>query len=219
MDDQASLEHLIKLYEHERQIAAYELHDGLAQFVAGALMHLETSSQLFVTDPQRAAVEFELGVNLLREAAQESRRLIDGLRPPVLDERGIGGAVEQLVTDARQAGLDVEFDNRTQLTRLASPLETALFRVVQEALTNVRRHSGTPKARVELTQIDGRVRATIQDWGTGFDPDHVEGRRVGLQGIHERARLLGGQATIDSQPGAGTTIVVELPLIERDDSE
>ncbi|MGD0519349.1 MAG: ATP-binding protein, partial [Thermoguttaceae bacterium] len=86
-------------------------------------------------------------------------------------------------------------------------------------LTNASRHSQSPKIRVELSQLENRVRLTVQDWGVGFDPHEVKGERFGLRGIRERVRLLGGAAEINSAPDKGTTIIVELPLVEGDIDE
>jgi signal transduction histidine kinase len=83
---------------------------------------------------------------------------------------------------------------------------------VQEGVTNARRHSGSERVRVALVQRGDQVRITVQDWGDGFDPEQARGRGFGLEGIQERARLLGGHASIESTPGEGTVITVELPL-------
>ncbi len=150
----------------------------------------------------------------------EARRLIGGLRPPILDESGIVAAIEYLCSERRQSGQSqIEFVVRVQFHRLAAPLEVALFRIVQECLTNACRHSQSPKIRVELSQLENRVRLTVQDWGVGFDPQEVKGERFGLRGIRERVRLLGGAADINSSPGKGTIITVELPLLEGDIDE
>ena len=98
--------------------------------------------------------------------------------------------------------------------RLASPLESAVFRIVQESLTNARCHSQSAKIRIELVQEDDRIRIDVRDWGIGFNPEKVEEGRFGLRGIRERVRLLGGQVTIRTAPHKGTHVRVELPLID-----
>jgi signal transduction histidine kinase len=89
-----------------------------------------------------------------------------------------------------------------------------VFRIVQEAVTNVRRHSGSERAEVRLNQVADRLEIVVQDWGAGFDPAQVEKDRLGLKGIRQRVRLLGGRAEVDSRPGKGTRLVVELPLAD-----
>lgn len=159
-------------------------------------------------------------LRLIRESVAEARRLIGGLRPPILDESGIVAAIEYLCAERGQSGQSqIEFVPRVQFSRLAAPMEVALFRIVQECLNNASRHSQSPKIRVELSQLENRVRLTVQDWGLGFNPQEVKGERFGLRGIRERVRLLGGTADINSAPGKGTIISVELPLVEGDIEE
>jgi signal transduction histidine kinase len=94
-------------------------------------------------------------------------------------------------------------------------LESAIFRIAQESLTNACRYSQSKKIEIELKQSDSSVQLRVQDWGAGFDPQHIRGQHFGLRGIRERARLLGGSAEIFSAPNAGTTVTVQLPLVER----
>jgi signal transduction histidine kinase len=95
-------------------------------------------------------------------------------------------------------------------------LENAAYRIVQESLANACRHSKSNRVRVSLLQRGDRVRIEIRDWGAGFDPQTVQANRFGLEGIRQRARLLGGKCSIRSAPGKGTRITVELPVVERD---
>jgi signal transduction histidine kinase len=151
---------------------------------------------------------------MLRRSIDESRRLISGLRPPILDEAGILAAVDYLVCEYRErSGIDIMFKHDFQAVRLAAPLESAVFRIVQESLTNACRHSKSDFIRVELHELGHRVQIVIFDEGVGFDPSLVSDDRFGLRSIRERARLLGGTAEIESTPGEGCTIRVELPLV------
>lgn len=108
---------------------------------------------------------------------------------------------------------EIEFVRNVQFDRLSPPLETALFRITQEALNNACRHSRSKKVCVTLAEQDGHVRVEVQDWGAGFDPGLVTKNSFGLRGIRERARVLAGQAIVDTAPGKGTRIIVELPLL------
>src|SRR5690606_19827377 len=143
------------------------------------LMHLEAvRAQGERYDSQRLADELDRTARLLRESVSEARRIISGLRPPVLDELGIVAAIEYLVNEACDA-VDVTFTSDTQFERFAAPLENAIFRIVQEALNNVVRHSKAQKARVELAQLPNCLRLTVQDWGVGFDPQETVSDRFG----------------------------------------
>jgi PAS domain S-box-containing protein len=219
--EQRFLRHLIDLQERDRRLMAYEIHDGLAQQLTGALLKLqslETISKMRDLPAARSILDDVL--HLIHECVAEARRLIGGLRPPILDESGIVAAIEYLCSERRQSGQSqIEFVPRVQFSRLAGPLEVALFRIVQECLTNACRHSRSLKIRVELDQLENRVRLAVQDWGVGFNPHEVKGDRFGLRGIRERVRLLGGSADINSAPGKGAIITVELPLAEEDIDE
>jgi signal transduction histidine kinase len=144
----------------------------------------------------------------------ETRRLIGGLRPPVLDESGVVAAIENLVYEAREpGGPKIEFASDVQFDRLEPTLENAVFRIVQECLTNACRYSKSERIVVCLGQKNGHLCIEVRDWGAGFDPRAVRGPHYGLRGIRERARLLGGRAVIRSAPGKGTRVLVELPLV------
>jgi PAS domain S-box-containing protein len=212
--EQEFLRRLLDLQERDRQLVAYEIHDGMVQEMTGALMHLEAFRH--APDRHIRDQEFERGSRLLREAVNEARRLISGLRPPVIDDLGVVAAVEYLINEARPDLPNIEYLHRTTFDRLVPPLESAIFRIVQEALSNVRKHSGSRRARVELIETDGTLKLSIRDWGCGFDPADVSRERFGLQGIRQRARLLGTTATIESSPGQGTLIAVDLPLIRAE---
>ena len=225
--EQDLIRHLLELAERDREVVAFEIHDGFAQQLAGAKMQFEASSRLQASNPEQARRAFDKGLQLLREAIQESRRLVSGLRPPVLDAFGVVPAIEHLILqDRRPEGPEIEFavDVRGpavegQFKRLARPLENAVFRIVQESLTSALKHSRSPKIRVHLADDGQRVYLTVRDWGVGFDPDQVAEGHFGLRGIRERARLLDGRATIESTPGGGTTIRVELPLVPQETGE
>ena len=193
---------------------AFEIHDGFSQQLTGALLNFEAAAAACRQCCPTAIDTFDNGIRLLRESIAESRRLVRGLRPPVLDEYGIVPAIEHLIEDHLAAGgANVEFVSGVTTQRLAHPLESAMFRMVQETLNNIRRHSQSSRTRIELTQKGAAVRLEVRDWGVGFDPAKVGADHFGLRGIRERARLLGGRAEIESSPGKGTRVCVELPMI------
>jgi signal transduction histidine kinase len=205
------------MYERDRQLVAYEIHDGFTQPLAGALMQLEGGLQLAKSrHPDTALEGCDGAVTLLRESINEARRLMGGLRPAVLEEFGVVAAIENLVGEQRRrTGAAIEVTAEVDFDRLEDPLELAIFRIVQEALANAVNHSGSDRIRVALVQQGDRLRIEAQDEGTGFDPARVEPSCFGLEGIRVRARLFGGNATIQSSPGQGAHLVVELPLVER----
>jgi PAS domain S-box-containing protein len=205
------LTRLLEIQERERQLVSYEIHDGLTQYLASALMHLQAYDHGRQRGPE-ARKDFDQGIRLLTAAAVEARRLIAGLRPPALDELGIVDAVESLVTDAREAVPAVTFVHSLPGRRLPPQLETVVFRIVQEALTNVGKHAAARTVGVTLERIDDRMLVRVVDDGRGFDPTAVPEDRFGLEGIRQRCRLLGGESRITSVPGAGTTIEATLPI-------
>jgi PAS domain S-box-containing protein len=215
-EKQRLLQQALEVYEQHRQLAAYEIHDGLVQPLAAALMNVDAS--LRHLDAQRldaARDGLARTRQLMQDTISQARRLMNGLRPPVLDESGILPAIDHLVYEHQSAGIiAVQYTPNVQFTRLAPPLETALFRIIQEGLANAERHSQSGTVRLALIQQGDRIRVEVEDWGVGFDPARVEQGRFGLKGVRERAQLFGGSATIHSAPGQGTRITVELPLVE-----
>jgi PAS domain S-box-containing protein len=210
--ERAVLRRLLEIQERERQLVSYEIHDGLAQYLAGALMHLE--AYLHARADAADSPELEKGTRLLRAAAEESRRLISGLRPPALDELGIVDAIESLVTEARTEIPAIAFAHSLPGERLPAALETTIFRIVQESLSNARKHAAARVARVTIDRVGDKVKVMIRDEGRGFDPTSVPDDRFGLEGIRQRCRLFGVEPRISSARGEGTTIEAVFPIRE-----
>jgi PAS domain S-box-containing protein len=219
LQEQDFLRGLLKAHERDRQLMAYEIHDGLVQDITAGLWHLEGLSHALdgLTEKERGTVQLATG--LLRRSINDARRVLSGLRPPILDEEGIVLAIQYLVAEQAVPGeLEIDFTHDVQFDRLDSLLEGTLFRIVQESLNNIKRHSGASRAEVRLTQRGETLRLEIRDWGRGFNIDDVSPERFGLQGIRKRAALFGGRGEIHSTPGEGTQIIVELPLTQADNS-
>jgi len=215
--ERRTLEHMLKASDHERQLIAYDIHDGLAQQIAGALMQFDTFQHHKETNAGDAASAYDAGMTMLRQSHAEARRLISGVRPPILDESGVVAAIAHLVHDEHLGPRPkIEFHSKVAFSRLAPVVENSIYRIVQEGLANASRHSRSEKVRISLVQHGDRVRIQIQDWGIGFNPKAAGENRFGLEGIRERARLLGGKAWIHSKPGEGTRIAVELPLVVKE---
>lgn len=212
--ERQTLEYLLRSSDHERRLIAYEIHDGLAQYLAAALMQLDTAQRLHDEDHAAAMRACTAGIAMARESLAETRRLITGLRPPILDELGLVAAVRHLAAEFEsRSGPQIEVHTAVTFERLPPVLENSAYRIVQEGLTNAWKHSHTQRVRVELVQRGPWLRIGVEDWGIGFNLDDVDESRFGLAGIRQRARLLAGSAIIDSAPGKGTRIVVELPIV------
>lgn len=211
--EQRALRQMLNMQERDRKLMAYEIHDGLAQHLAGALLQAQVLPQHLPEQSAQARTSVEQLNKSLGDALVETRRLIAGLRPPVLDEAGVVAGIEFLAAQGGENGAHIDFDHDVKADRFAPTMEVAVFRIVQEALTNARRYSRSKRIEVRLQENGGRLNIDVRDFGVGFDPTEVEPGHYGLQGIVERARILGGQAEISSAPGEGTHIHVELPLV------
>jgi PAS domain S-box-containing protein len=213
-NEQQLLRRIIDLHERDRQVIAAEIHDGIAQQVTSSLYHLQAFRRLREADAKQADHSLETAIELLSKGADEIRRLISGLHPLILDEYGILEAIEYLICEKMDPGrLQITFQHDVQFERLIPFLESAIFRIIEEALDNACCHSRSAVVAVELVQRDTRLHIKIADQGVGFDMDAVDEKHFGLRSIRERARLLGGRVEIQSAPGKGTCISVELPML------
>lgn len=208
------LTRLVDLHERDRQLIAFEIHDGLVQDITAALMFSEATTAT-LHDPDRSRENLGQVTRILRETLQESRRLMAGLSPPILDEAGVIPAIEDLIQELRERGAPpIKLIHDGTLGRLAPALEMAIYRIVQESLNNILQHAQSPRAKVEMRRRDDNLILTIRDWGIGFDLKTTKKKRYGLTGLQERSKLLGGKCEIRSTPGEGTTIRILLPLID-----
>jgi PAS domain S-box-containing protein len=233
MYDLVMLENIIerkraKLLEEERHHVAYELHDGLAQVVVSVHQHLQALASRYHPRSPQAKQELNRTLELAQRSVRETRRLIAGLRPTVLDDFGLATALRLQIEAQRNDGWTIIFEEALGPERLPRTIETALFGVAQEALTNVRKHSHTKQARLALERQDANIRLEVQDWGSGFEPRTLfkvyrPGEHVGIRAMQERVELLGGSLTVSSHPGFGTLVVAEVPVLlsngkDRDDA-
>ncbi len=206
------LAQLISAQEEERRRIARELHDGVGQTLTSLMVGLKLVNQL--DDRQTLAAKTAELRQVAGETLDEVRLLGRQLRPSVLDDLGLAAALERYVAEfaSRYPGLTVDFHCDLP-TRLPPPVETTLYRIVQEALTNAARHSRASTLSVLLTLRQGRVQAIVEDNGCGFDAEAARraGDSVGLHSMAERAELLGGALKIESG-SKGTTVYVEVPL-------
>jgi signal transduction histidine kinase len=204
---------VIAAQEEERKRISRELHDSTSQSLTSVLVGLKNLQDGQSSDSLNQ--RFESLQQVVRSTLDEVRMMAWQLRPSVLDDLGLVSALQRFISDFQQRYniqvdlLAGEFDGR-----LTPEMETTIYRIVQESLANVAYHAQATTASVILDQRRQMLRIIIEDNGAGFDPDAVEarGKHLGLQGIRERAMLLGGSLTIESEVGHGTTLFIEIPL-------
>jgi signal transduction histidine kinase len=201
-----ALRRVVAAQELERQRLARELHDETGQALTSILLGLK---RLDGESPEAVAELRELVVATLRDV----RRLAVELRPKVLDDFGLVPALERLTQGfAEHTGISVDLEAGALTERPPVEVETAIYRIVQESLTNVVKHAQASSVSVVLTRGDGRIKAVIEDDGTGFAPETIGEGGIGLVGMRERIELLDGSLTVESSERSGTTVAVEVPV-------
>ena len=197
----------------ERNRLARDLHDAMTQTLFSLRLTLETAASTLPADPAGAARHVEAASALVDTTFGELRTLVFELRPPALEVDGLAGTVRKhLEVVGRAHGLAVRFSDRSD-RRLPPEVEGAIYRIVQEAVTNVVRHARASTVEVDLAVDDRGAAIRISDDGIGFDPAArtIRARHLGLTSMRERARAAGGTCTVTSAPGSGTTVRVEIP--------
>ncbi|MDE2126724.1 MAG: GAF domain-containing protein [Armatimonadetes bacterium] len=217
----------ISAQEEERRAVACDLHDGLTQFVMASHAHLQAFQRASAAGRStQAELELEQGLRCLNQAVLESRRLVNGLRPLALTALGLAGALEQMLGEEKRAAgwPEARLEHNIGGRRFDAGVEATLYRVAQEALTNVRKHAGPASVVVELfaeSAAEGCAEAlklTVRDSGIGFAFERlpVDYNRAGLPGMAERMRLLSGSLKIESAPGTGTLVTAHAPALPPD---
>jgi len=208
-----ALQRVVTAQELERRRLARELHDETGQALTSILLSLSGLEEAHDERELRAAIA-EVR-ELVRSTLQDVRQLAVELRPKVLDDFGLVAALERLTQSfGEQTGISVHFQQLLPppAGRLPPEVETALYRIVQESLTNIVKHARATSVSVVLTRKDDSVSVVVEDDGVGFEPGREPDGGIGLAGMRERVALLGGRLAIESRPGAGTTFVAEVPL-------
>lgn len=200
--------------EEYEQYLTHEIHDGACQYAFAAQMALETYRRERTEAGRDDWRTFDIGLNFLERTIDELRRLVHGLQPIHLAAGSLPAAIECLIEEIRTAGgPEMKFVHDIRPDQIPPRLHRAAFRIVQESLVNACRHSKSNRLFVELA-LDGDVlRIQVRDWGVGFDPEKTNPGHFGLNGMRQRVKLLKGTATIHSEPGKGTCVTVELPLV------
>lgn len=213
---------LLALTEEELQRIVLDVHDGPVQYLFAALAQLTALRARLQADgaPGSYVVFLARAVESVEAALSDIRRTVSTFRTPDLGERGLTAVMEELVAghEAR-TGSSVELTIEPELPAVSLAATVAVYRIVQEALSNVERHAGVKDARVRVWAEGGRVHAEIIDAGRGFTPPMLDGpdatnlpAHIGLRGMRERVALVHGALSVDSRPGGGTRVRAEVPL-------
>ncbi|AKK27003.1 GAF domain-containing sensor histidine kinase [Mycobacterium sp. EPa45] len=204
-------EQVIAAQESERRRLAGDIHDGISQRLVGLTYRLDAAARAVDdADQASAAVQLEKARDLVDLTLAEARSAISGLRPPVLDDLGLAGGLASLATSIPEVDLDLHLVDE----RLPEHIEVALYRIAQEGLQNVVKHSRAMVATVRFAVNDGVALLEVADNGVGFEaaPGTPSSAGYGMLSMAERAELVGGTLTVTSAPGSGTTVAVRIPL-------
>ena len=204
------LQATIDFREHKRELIAHEIHDGFVQDVIGAQMFAEAATAQ--ADPDSPVQKHAEAISeLLGNSINEARKTIDYLKPRVVDEVGLVAALrDSLDHDHKNYDFHTDFRCDDTLPRFPILIERMLYRIIREAISNARQHSGCDRATVSLSADAERIVAEVVDEGVGFDEDSVRSDSFGLPGIRQRVEMLNGQFMLNSSE-FGTKIVVEIP--------
>jgi len=200
---QQALRRMLQASDHDREMITFQIHDGVAQRLLGALMQFAAYDGQAKHGSEKLKAMFDAGMQALRDASAEARSLMNRTRTPVLQTFGIKAALADFIdhVSERPNAPEIMYRCEVDFGRLAPVIENAIFRIAQEAITNACLHSKGDLVRVAFVQVDDEVTLEVQDNGIGFDPATVAKGRFGLDGIRERSRLFGKELELDSKPG------------------
>ncbi len=211
------LNRLMSVQEEERRRLAREIHDELGQLLTGLSLNLKLCQEVIPPELETAHRHIARASALVRDSIEQSHRIIANLRPTVLDDLGLVAAIQDEVHRwLHPVGLDVQFEVDGLNGRLSPALETAVFRIVQEALSNIVRHAHANRVWITLRQSADRLHVVVEDDGVGV-PRNIERSTdghppFGILGMRERAMALGGHLTVEPRTPRGTRVVLEVPL-------
>lgn len=216
---------IIKAQEEERKRVAREIHDGPAQSMANLVLRAEICEKLLDKQPGDVRQELISLKDMVKNSLQDVRKIIFELRPMVLDDLGIIPALKRYIADFQEKNdISVDFKSTANTrVRMSGTLEIAVFRIIQEALNNVSKHSHAQSVSVHVEQVESVINIRVKDDGQGFkweqamDPGKTDS--YGLLGMRERVELLEGEFKINTSPGQGTDIFVRIPIKEGNEKE
>ncbi|MBI3151384.1 MAG: HAMP domain-containing protein [Chloroflexi bacterium] len=208
---------MAQIQDEERRLIGLDLHDGLTQLIISANMHLNTlNSQIGSRLNAQTLQSLDVSRTLIKQSIDEARRVISELRPTMIDDFGLEQGLRQYVTElCEEQNWESEIVTDLRGLEIESSAQAAIFRIAQEALSNIRKHARTGKVRVELSAEDQSLRLRVQDWGQGFDASLIqqdEAEHLGLVSMQERAQMINGVCKIESELGRGTRVEVDIPL-------
>ena len=212
---------VIMAQEEERQRLARDIHDGPAQSLSNIILKCEICEKFFETDLKKAKQEIKDLKKLVRSSLKELRDIIFDLRPMSLDDLGLIPTIHGYVSKFyEETGIKVELNLFEQSAEIDPIVEVAVFRIIQEALSNIKKHSKADRTVIRIQVNDGMLKATVSDNGVGFDydrrlkhnKDNISTDGYGIYGMRQRAELLKGKLNLESQLGKGTTIVLDVPI-------
>ncbi|OPY55950.1 MAG: Signal transduction histidine-protein kinase/phosphatase DegS [Pelotomaculum sp. PtaU1.Bin035] len=208
---------IITAQEDERKRVAREIHDGPAQSMANIVMRADYCQKLLDLHPEKVREELVALQDLVRLSLTDIRKIIFDLRPMVLDDLGLAPAVKRYLTDYKdQYGFQIEFFFIGRQRRLDTTTEVAIFRIIQEAVNNIKKHAKAKNAVVKMELLPQKMTVYIKDDGIGFDLDKIMADKArdgyGLIGIRERVQLLKGELNVVTVPGRGTSICISVPV-------
>lgn len=204
---------VLEAIEEERARLARELHDELGQALTAVKLDLQLLNEI-IPDDEKPDRHLKQSIDLIDFTINLVRRLSVSLRPPALDDMGLLPAIKNMVKGfENRTGIKTNFITNGFTERLAQQVETALYRCVQESLTNIARHANANNAEVAISKKNGILNVTVSDDGDGFEADKmvISSEHIGLTGMKERIKLLNGSLKVDSEPRKGTTINIEIP--------
>lgn len=213
---------ILEAQETERRRVARELHDGVNQAIASVKFRIQAAEQQIIRGDPKWQETCSKTKDMLDSVLQQVRRLSRNLRPGELDDFGLVAAARSACQEFElRSGIQVRFSHSDFLERFPAALELSLYRIIQEALTNVERHSGASEVEIELSGDDSYVTLEISDNGCGFDMGEVTGRRpdagLGLLHMRERASLAGGVFSMTTSPGNGLRLSIHVPVARREE--
>lgn len=203
---------MVEVQETEQRRLAVELHDDFGQLLTGLKMNLERS---FLVDEKTIRQEIQQSLDIVNQLHKQVREMVLNLRPTILDDLGLFAALDWYFTRfTQQTGIHVTHNvNRLEEKRYPTTIETSIFRLVQEALTNVARHAGVNEVMVTINLEPKSIKVGIVDTGKGFDVNAlIPGNSTGISGMRERVSWVGGSFNLNSTPGEGTMIECEFPI-------
>ena len=215
--DRQRLVDVLLLAERDRQLLGYELHDGILQELTAAALLLEKAAEQSPPASSPAGDNFDRGLELVRAAIVEVRRLMGGMTAVELTDATLGEALERLAERYRtHYGLNVVYEGPKHRTRLTTSARYLLLRIAQEALNNAWKHAPTSRVRIHLVEAHTYLDLTVTDDGPGFNTRQSKPGHFGLDGMRARAHLLGAEYHLDSTPGQGTRVTIRLALGEQE---